>query len=175
MFCVLVYALCFLSFAGHHWEESGSNFFMHSYQVFIDISMLSPLQTAQSHLSHHLLICQMPQSLHHLWGSLLNSLQYVYVSHGLGNPELDTALQMSLNVAEHMGMITVFDLLAMLLRWWEVAETNFFMGRVHKSNPKLVCKESEIICINVPQDMPSVMSHTICDEYTSKGNLCLFK
>ncbi|KAK4825789.1 hypothetical protein QYF61_002373 [Mycteria americana] len=51
------------------------------------------LSAKQSQLSQPVLIREMVQSLNHLCGLLLDSLQDVYVSLELGRPELDTVLQ----------------------------------------------------------------------------------
>jgi len=60
-----------------------------------DPSLPSQLQAEQSQHSQPLLTRQMLQSLNHPHGSSLDSLQHVHVFIVLGNPELDTALQLS--------------------------------------------------------------------------------
>lgn len=54
----------------------------------------SLLLTEQSQLSQPFLTLQMPQSIHHLCGFLLDLLQYVCVSVVLGIPEQDKVFQM---------------------------------------------------------------------------------
>ena len=82
----------------HHGIEPGSIFFTPSVQVFTDIDNITPepsvLQTGQSQLSQPFLNGEMLQSLHHLHGPSLDSLQYVRVSLVPGSPELDPALQL---------------------------------------------------------------------------------
>lgn len=51
---------------------------------------------------------------------------------------------------------------------------SLFSGRVYESNPKLFGQESEIMWLNLPEDISSMMSH-IRDEHCSRGNLCPFK
>ena len=52
------------------------------------------LQAEQCQLFHPFLTGQMPQSLNHLYGLLLDSLHYVHVSLVLRSPELATRFQM---------------------------------------------------------------------------------
>jgi len=82
---------------GHHWKAPGSVVLAPSLQVFIYIDKIPPepslLQAEESQLSHLLLIGDILQSLNHLYGPSLDSLQYVHVSLVLGSPELDTVLQ----------------------------------------------------------------------------------
>lgn len=59
----------------------------------------------QSQLSQPFLILQMPQSVNHLCGPLLDLLQYVYVSFVLGISEQDTVFQMW----PHQGQVEAKD------------------------------------------------------------------
>ncbi|KAK4810954.1 hypothetical protein QYF61_013362, partial [Mycteria americana] len=65
--------------------------------VFVYIDEIPPepslLLAKQSQLSQRFLIREVLQSLHHLRGPSLDSLQYVQASPVLGSPELDTGLQ----------------------------------------------------------------------------------
>ncbi|KAK4830703.1 hypothetical protein QYF61_012872 [Mycteria americana] len=85
---------------GHHQIQPGSVFSTPSLQVFIYIDKMSPqpslLQAQQSQLSQPFLIGEMLQSLHHLHGPLLDSLQR------------------GLTSAEQRGRITSLNLLAIL-------------------------------------------------------------
>ncbi|PKU38985.1 hypothetical protein llap_10711 [Limosa lapponica baueri] len=72
-------------------------FYVPSLQVFISIEKISPepslFQAEQSQLSQPFLVGEILQTLQHLCGPLLGSLQYVHVSLAMDNPELDTVLQ----------------------------------------------------------------------------------
>ena len=62
-----------------------------------DILLRTPLlQTEQSQLSQPLLTGEVLQSLHHLGGPLLDSLQYVQVSLVLTSPELEQYSRLNL-------------------------------------------------------------------------------
>ena len=82
---------------GHQWKEPGSILFAPSLQEFmytnkVPLNLLFSRLNSRSSLS--LSSPKMLQSLHHLGGPLLDSLQYVHVSLVLGSPALDTVLQM---------------------------------------------------------------------------------
>jgi len=68
----------------HRGKEPGSVFFAPSLQVFVQIKKIPPEpslpQAEQSQLSQPLLTEEMLQSLNHLHGPSLDSLQYVHVS-----------------------------------------------------------------------------------------------
>lgn len=88
--CVSVCAFCLWTC---HWaplRSPGSIFSAHLLQVFIYIgeTTLGPslLQAEQPQLSQLLLISHMFQSLNHLRGPSLDSLQYVHISLVLGSP-----------------------------------------------------------------------------------------
>lgn len=88
-------------------------------QAFLDIneilSLLSPGWTSQ--LSQPFLIGEILQLLYHLCGSLLESLQYVHISHELGSPKLGTAFQVWPNLtrtSRREGSLTSLSLLTIL-------------------------------------------------------------
>ena len=80
---------------GHHLKEPGSTLFARSLQVFIHIDKIILFFRLHSSHSQPFLIGQMFHSLHHLCGSLLDSLRYIlHVSLVLKSPELVTVLQL---------------------------------------------------------------------------------
>jgi len=92
-FCLCPSPLPSCPFTGYHGEKPGSVFSPSDiYTHWSDLLEPSLLQTEQSQLSQPLLIQQMLQSLNHLCGPLLDSLQHVSLV--LGSPELDPAFQM---------------------------------------------------------------------------------
>lgn len=74
----------------------------------------SLLLAEQSQLSQPFLTLQMPQSISHLCGLLLDLLQYVYVSLVLGIPKQDKVFQMWSHQGQVEAKITSSDLLEML-------------------------------------------------------------
>jgi len=92
---------------GHHRKEPGS-LFARSLQVFIHTNQMPP---EQSQLSQPFLTGEMPQSLHHLCGPSLDSLQYVHVSPVLGS---HSTPPMASPVLSQKRRITPIDLLVTL-------------------------------------------------------------
>lgn len=101
--CVSVCTHCSGTFSGHHWREPGSVLFAALFQVFIDIGKIPHsllFSRLFSKLSQPFFIGEMKsfpvpfQSLYHLCGSSLESLQYVHVSLVQRSPELNTVFQM---------------------------------------------------------------------------------
>ena len=101
IFSVSVCAHCLLCF---HWAPLS---LFHTLINKISLSLLPALS------AFHCI--KILQSLSHLCGPLLGSLQYVHVRLVLGSPEQDPALRMGLISAEQRGRITSLDLLAILL------------------------------------------------------------
>lgn len=74
----------------HYREEPGCIFFPPSHQIIYTCSPVPPLpQVEQFQLTQPLFICQVLQSLHHLWGPLLIPLKDPYSHLGLGCPKQD--------------------------------------------------------------------------------------
>ena len=102
-----------LILTGHHWKEYGSLVFTHFHQIFLHAPEPSFPQAEHSQLCQPF-VGEVLQSLPHLHGPLLDSLQYVRVSLVLGNQGLNWALCMSLTRAKEKGSITAPCPLAML-------------------------------------------------------------
>ena len=77
-------------------EEPGSSLLAPSLQVFMDIEEIPLFSRLSSPSCQPLLTGEVLQSLHHLGGPLLDSLQYVQVSLVLTSPELEQYSRLNL-------------------------------------------------------------------------------
>ena len=79
---------------GHHWEEPVSVLLLSSFMYVLYPTLSRLFSRLESQLPQPFLRGGMLQSLHHLCGPSLDSLQYVHLSPVLGTPALDPALQL---------------------------------------------------------------------------------
>lgn len=81
--------------------------------------------------SCHVLIGQMLQSVKHLVGPTMNSLQYANIFLVFRSPELDTRLKFQSHSADQRGIITSLDLQVILFLRQARMLLAFFANRTH--------------------------------------------
>lgn len=110
-----------------YWEESESIFFILSHWVFMHIYKTPPKHSLGRMVpAFSASLWKVLQSLHHICGLTLDSLQDVH-----GGVDLDPTSACPSTSAEHRGKITSLDLLAMLFLMQHRILLAFFSTRTH--------------------------------------------